>query len=235
VFQLNGVLLYLEHWRPLERDDQPPGRLGGSAVSFRHDVTEDPDIEAVLDRVKLAGGTVLRTPERTHSGGRHAWFADLDGHRWELAFNPTVQRDQHGGVWLPPRERLESVATEAELEEEADTDDLGPALVTMEDSPYIAPEAPTAVFSTPVVVEEEDPGNSPEPSGVASQKSPPVLRRSASARPQSRSPAPPVSSSPPVSPPPPSEKGRVMGWIALFVAPVGGALLAWGVLRFILP
>jgi len=235
VFQLNGVLLYLEHWRPLERADQPPGRLGGSAVSLRHDVTEDADIEAVLDRVRLAGGTVLRTPERTHSGGRHAWFSDLDGHRWELAYNPRVRRDQHGGVWLPPRERVAPVATDAELSEEADTDDLGPALVTMEDSPYIAPEAPTVVLATAVVVEDERPVRRPDRPRPAPRKAPPVVRRSASVRPRPRAPAPSGSSSPPITPSPRSKTGRAMGWVALFVAPLGGAVLAWGLLRFILP
>jgi len=237
VFQLNGVLLYLVR-RGIMDPEVGPGTAGEGLVSFRHDVRQDRDIEAILVEATRAGGRVLRAPERTLNGGRRAWFADPDGHRWELAYEPALRRDDHGGVWLPPRDRLHELPTDTGLDE-PDTDDLGPALVTLEEPLHIPEERPTVLSSTPVVVvesyldDEDTSGRRPLP---PSPPPPPAVRTVQPARPKSvlpkpRPPAPPVEP----EPPPRWTVGRIIGWVVLIAAPMAGAAMAWSMLRFALP
>ena len=247
VFQLNGVLFYLIR-RGVMDPEVGPGVAGEGLISFRHDVREERDLEAILVRVSQAGGRVLRAPERTITGGRRAWFADPDGHRWELAHEPSLRRDEHGGVWLPPRALLEAIPTVPDPPFEPDTDDLGPALVTLEEVPLLPHDDEVTVLSaTPVFVELEPDEVIPAVSSgraAASSMPPPAPRvrtvaphtpqPAAQPRPTVPKPRPPA---PVVEPPPPRRwtVGRVVGLVVLIVAPLGGGALAWAMLRYALP
>ncbi len=51
--------------------------------------------------VQAAGGRVLRAPGRAEWGGWIAYFADPDGHVWEVAHNPGFPLDEDGLPQLP--------------------------------------------------------------------------------------------------------------------------------------
>jgi catechol 2,3-dioxygenase-like lactoylglutathione lyase family enzyme len=102
-FQLNGVVLALfgaDHLPELWGGD-PVG--AAPRVALSHNVVEEAHISAILERVVQAGGQVCVPEGPTPWGGTRAWFADLDGHRWELVHNPRLLRDAVGGAWLSPR------------------------------------------------------------------------------------------------------------------------------------
>jgi hypothetical protein len=42
----------------------------------------------VLAEAKAAGGTILKPAVDTSWGGYNGYFADLDGHTWEIAWEP---------------------------------------------------------------------------------------------------------------------------------------------------
>ncbi len=48
-----------------------------------------------------AGATVLKPAQETEWGGYHAYFADPDGHAWEVAHNPYWPLDDRGLPQLP--------------------------------------------------------------------------------------------------------------------------------------
>lgn len=56
-------------------------------VSFAHNVDSAAEVDAAVDRVEAAGGIVLKAPQETFFG-YHAYVADPDGFRWEIAYNP---------------------------------------------------------------------------------------------------------------------------------------------------
>jgi catechol 2,3-dioxygenase-like lactoylglutathione lyase family enzyme len=60
---------------------------GTGRVSFAHNVASPAEVDAAVDRVEAAGGTVLKDPQETFFG-YHAYVADPDGFRWEIAYNP---------------------------------------------------------------------------------------------------------------------------------------------------
>ena len=231
VYQLNGVLLYLVR-KGIMPPEMGPGAPGQGLMSIRHDVQEDRHMEEILAQVTRAGGRVIRMPERTLGGGRRAWFADLDGHRWELAWEPHNRRDGHGGVWLTSRERAAEVP---DFPDDPDTEDLGPALVTEE-----AAREPSAARSphglaTPVMVEFEEaaasgPPRDPQPAGRPRPMLRPRPRPDETADRRAEVPSPATATEP--------RRGglsRAVGWLVLVGAPLLGAAVAWMLLRKLLP
>lgn len=102
-FQLNGLILALYGADDLAQmwGDGDPGPT--TRVAMSHNVTEVARIDAILAAVVSAGGRVCVPRGPTPWGGERAWFEDLDGHRWEVVYNPKLHRDAVGGSWLDSR------------------------------------------------------------------------------------------------------------------------------------
>jgi uncharacterized protein len=59
-------------------------------------------VTEVIDQARGAGATVLKEAQRAAFGGYHGYFADPDGHRWEVAYNPRWSVAGDGTVTLVP-------------------------------------------------------------------------------------------------------------------------------------
>jgi predicted lactoylglutathione lyase len=59
------------------------------------------DVDAVLEEVVAAGARTVKAPSTTEWGGYSACFADLDGHLWEVAYNPDFPLGPDGRPTLP--------------------------------------------------------------------------------------------------------------------------------------
>ncbi len=79
--------------------DAGPAAFNG--VTLAHNVRHRDDVAAVLAEAVAAGATLVKPAQDAHWGGHHGYFADLDGHLWEVAFNPFVPLDGSGGFHLP--------------------------------------------------------------------------------------------------------------------------------------
>jgi uncharacterized glyoxalase superfamily protein PhnB len=81
----NGVTLALYGRDDLAKDAGiPPKRMRGSAMSLGWFVDSDAAAERVLELAGASGGTVVQ-PARTRPWGIYAsYFADPDGHLWEV-------------------------------------------------------------------------------------------------------------------------------------------------------
>ncbi|MFY0691948.1 MAG: VOC family protein [Paracoccaceae bacterium] len=74
-----------------------PAEIGGfSGVTLAHNVRDKADVAAVLERAVQAGGRLLKPAQDVFWGGHHGYFADPDGHVWEIAFNPFAPLGPHG-------------------------------------------------------------------------------------------------------------------------------------------
>jgi len=63
---------------------------------------ESPDaVDAAFATVKAAGGKIVRAAEKAPWGGYSGYFADPDGHLWELAHNPGFPLGEDGLPQLP--------------------------------------------------------------------------------------------------------------------------------------
>lgn len=70
----------------------------GTSFSLASNVGSESAVDAAVERARAAGATVLKRPQRASFGGYHAYIADPDGHRWEIAYNPGLTVAPDGTV-----------------------------------------------------------------------------------------------------------------------------------------
>src|SRR4029077_4630044 len=81
---------------------------GFSGVALAFNVEEEASVEKVLKAAIAAGGRMIKPAQRAFWGGYSGYFADLDGHLWEVAHNPGFPLDESGQIRLPERYLFES-------------------------------------------------------------------------------------------------------------------------------
>ncbi len=64
----------------------PAGQL--APITLAHNVSGPPEVDAVLDEAQRAGARLLEAGRTRDWGGYSGYFADPDGFRWEVAWNP---------------------------------------------------------------------------------------------------------------------------------------------------
>ncbi|PLX81881.1 MAG: glyoxalase [Desulfuromonas sp.] len=88
-FTLNGSWLGLYGREALAEDATVSADGGGfSGFALAHNVASETEVEAVLDQAVAAGATLVKPAQKVFWGGYSGYFADPDGHLWEVAFNP---------------------------------------------------------------------------------------------------------------------------------------------------
>lgn len=86
-----GERLILSLWaeREFEAEVGPIRRGEGVVpITLAHNVATEAEVDAVLELARRAGADPVGTPQRRDWGGYTGYFADPDGFRWEVAFNP---------------------------------------------------------------------------------------------------------------------------------------------------
>ena len=76
------------------------GDLGVGALTLGYNVRDKEEVDALLVKVAPAGGRVLKPAQDVFWGGYHGYFADPEGHIWEVAYNPySPLRDDGAFRW----------------------------------------------------------------------------------------------------------------------------------------
>jgi catechol 2,3-dioxygenase-like lactoylglutathione lyase family enzyme len=97
-FQLHGQALALFGRAALAADQgRPDAMLGTGAVTLAQNFATTADVDAAL----TAGATALKAPEAVFWGGYSGYWADPDGHVWEVAMNPFWPLNADGSLTLP--------------------------------------------------------------------------------------------------------------------------------------
>ena len=78
-----------------------PEGTGFQAHALAMNFDSEADVDAAFDQWATAGATVVKLPEHTSWGGYTGYVADLDGHLWELAYNPGFAFTADGQLDLP--------------------------------------------------------------------------------------------------------------------------------------
>lgn len=58
--------------------------------ALAHNVSSKADVDTVMKQAAKAGAKIVKQPEDTFYGGYAGYFQDLDGHLWEIAWNPNL-------------------------------------------------------------------------------------------------------------------------------------------------
>jgi catechol 2,3-dioxygenase-like lactoylglutathione lyase family enzyme len=89
-----GVILALYPRTELAKDaGVPVGPPKTGEFSLGHTVATRGEVDAILDRARAAGATVLERPRERPWGIYSGYFHDLDGHLWEILHNPGLDLD----------------------------------------------------------------------------------------------------------------------------------------------
>jgi catechol 2,3-dioxygenase-like lactoylglutathione lyase family enzyme len=104
-FQLNGLGLSLFPLEDLAADSgQKPTSLSAfRGMAIAHNVRSPSDVDKIISRWEGLGGQLVRGPSERAWGGYTGYVADLDGHLWEIAWNPAFPLDEAGNLSVPER------------------------------------------------------------------------------------------------------------------------------------
>jgi hypothetical protein len=92
MFQLEGGLILALYPRTeLAKDaDVPLGPPSSGEFSLGHAVGSKAEVDAVLAQAEAAGATLTAQPHDRPWGIYSGYFRDLDGHLWEIVWNPQL-------------------------------------------------------------------------------------------------------------------------------------------------
>lgn len=66
----------------------PVSPRAATGLSLGHNVRTAEEVDAVMAQVAKAGARIVKPAQATFWGGYAGYFQDLDGHLWEVVFNP---------------------------------------------------------------------------------------------------------------------------------------------------
>ncbi|MDZ7854373.1 MAG: VOC family protein [Halomonas sp.] len=75
-------------------------RSSFAGITLAPNVSSETEVDAVLSEAERAGGRIVKPASRAEWGGYSGYFADPDGHLWEVAHNPGFPIDAEGNTWL---------------------------------------------------------------------------------------------------------------------------------------
>ena len=107
-YQLGGMVLALWGRAALAQDaGVAHGRDGFGGIALAYNARSRTEVDAVLAEAAAAGATIVKPAADTFWGGYAGYFADPDGHLWEIAWNPEWTLAEDGSVRLAGVPRAE--------------------------------------------------------------------------------------------------------------------------------
>jgi uncharacterized glyoxalase superfamily protein PhnB len=101
IFKLStgtALALYPRELLALDANVKDPGGFGG--ITLAQNVATREEVDLALSQAIKSGGTILKPALVPEWCGYSGYFADLDGHPWEIAWNPHIELEQ-GCLVLP--------------------------------------------------------------------------------------------------------------------------------------
>lgn len=100
-FQLNGMVFGLFDRREMAKDQgTTDAEIGVGGVALAYNVASRDAVDDAMREAQEAGARIVKPPEEKPWGGYSGYFADPDGHPWEVAWNPDWSLGEDGAVRL---------------------------------------------------------------------------------------------------------------------------------------
>lgn len=104
-YQMHGQALALFGLQDLAKDQgRPDATLGTGAITLAQNFPSEAEVDTAFAAAIAAGATALKPPEKVFWGGYSGYWADPDGHVWEVACNPFWPLSADGSLTLPDKE-----------------------------------------------------------------------------------------------------------------------------------
>ncbi len=66
------------------------GIANPTAFTLGHNVNDKASVDLIMKAAEAAGAHITVSPHETFWGGYAGYFQDLDGHLWEIVYNPSL-------------------------------------------------------------------------------------------------------------------------------------------------
>jgi len=104
-FDLGGLVLALYPHADLAKDmrlGEPSVTDGYEGFALAHNLRSRQEVDDLFLHLERHGAPIVKPPHQAEWGGYSGYFADPDGHKWEVAYNPywTVRAD--GRITMSP-------------------------------------------------------------------------------------------------------------------------------------
>ncbi|BAY81110.1 glyoxalase/bleomycin resistance protein/dioxygenase [Calothrix parasitica NIES-267] len=101
-FQMGGVVFSLYLRDKLAEDIKIKSDGDGfSGITLAYNAKDEAEVDKVLQQVESLGAKIIKKAEKVFWGGYSGYFADFDGHLWEVAWNPFFEFDESDNLVLP--------------------------------------------------------------------------------------------------------------------------------------
>jgi uncharacterized protein len=100
-FQAGGLILGLWGRDKLAAESGVVDGGGWGGVTLSHNLGSEAEVDRVVETARAAGARIARPPAATAWGGYTGAFLDLDGHAWEIAYNPGFVLAEDGTITIP--------------------------------------------------------------------------------------------------------------------------------------
>ena len=101
-FQNDGLVVGLFPSGLLAEDATvSPKGSGFRGVVLSHNVRRKTDVARTMRKARTAGARIVKPAQDVFWGGYSGYFADPDGHLWEVVWNPHFPFAKDGSVRLP--------------------------------------------------------------------------------------------------------------------------------------
>ena len=98
-FQANGVVLAIYPLDKLAEDVlTSPAETDGLSFTLAHNVGSEKEVDEIIKDLEAKGVEIIKQPQKAFWGGYSSYFADPDGFRWEVAYNPFSGFDEYGNL-----------------------------------------------------------------------------------------------------------------------------------------
>jgi uncharacterized protein len=103
-FETGGTVIGLFPWDQLAQDvtlPENPRPQAFRGVTLAWNCRTDKEVDQVLDFAISKGASLLKPAHKTSYGGYSGYFADPDGHPWEVVVAPNIEVGEDRRVHLP--------------------------------------------------------------------------------------------------------------------------------------
>jgi uncharacterized protein len=97
----SAVVLWSREKLAADAGIEDTGSDGFGGIALAQNVRSREEVDEVIAAAAAAGATITKPAAETFYGGYAAYFADPDGHLWEIAHNPAFTLTEDGSLVLP--------------------------------------------------------------------------------------------------------------------------------------
>ncbi len=78
----------------ISKENPPKFGTGFGGITLAYNAKKKEEVDTIVELARKAGAKIEKEPQEVFWGGYHAYFSDLDGYYWEVAWGPDFEFDE---------------------------------------------------------------------------------------------------------------------------------------------